>query len=398
MLPDCLEVNLELQFLYYLECLVLEQYYFVFNSPTLSSLLITFSTVSFFIALTINFSELNKPESDEDFETVTTVLLSLVCISYKHHYKCLACNLLQLYGMLISLDIPLVHHHQSNKNIVFRISETKIFQKLLFSKTFLHCYLSDLKKPSVTLNQVINIFSIADIKYHYILYYYTILLQFISVKSIFYCQSPTYERTRGAATPGPNIIWGPGLCSYLIIKVALTRIRAERRTPRSWRAPRRSGARARSKVTVARPRTETKENLQRTYSDEEVVVQCPFTGTVAELGRRHRRDYRAQRSPAMVARTVVAGRSVQESRWTSVAFGMGMCPCTLAGRRGDSGIGELVLVGRQCYRRRGYYILIRLLGPRARGGVIPGGGRVDRSDRLGGRVSRRGGRSGDERA
>jgi len=73
-----------------------------------------------------------------------------------------------------------------------------------------------------------------------------------------------------------------------------------------------------------------------------------------------------------------------------VASGMGMCPCTLAGRRGDSGIGELMLGNRQCYRRRGYIDTTR----RAHGAVYGrwAGGLVGRT---GGWV-RPGGCLGDE--
>lgn len=70
---------------------------------------------------------------------------------------------------------------------------------------------------------------------------------------------------------------------------------------------------------------------------------------------------------------------------------MGMCPCTLAGRRGDSGIGELVLGGRHSASVTGDGDILIRVGRRA------AGGREDGSDGRGGWV-RPGGWLRDERA
>jgi len=113
-------------------------------------------------------------------------------------------------------------------------------------------------------------------------------------------------------------------------------------------------------------------------------VVCRCRNECRAAMRRHRRGCRVQRRRAMVVSAVVVFLSVQESRWTVAASGMGMCPCTLAGRRGDSGIGELVLGTRQSSVLPATGIYIETTR-RARGAVY-GRGRADRSDRWDGRV------------
>lgn len=106
-----------------------------------------------------------------------------------------------------------------------------------------------------------------------------------------------------------------------------------------------------------------------------MCVVCRCRNECRTALRRHRRG--GYRCPAMVLRAVVVFRPVQESRWTMVASGMGMCPCTLAGRRGDSGHWQARARQSSVLPATGIYWYD---SAGARRGVRQTGGRIGRTD------------------